>query len=215
MKTIKAIIFDLDGTLANTLPLCIHAFRQSIEPLINRHVSDEEIIATFGPSEEGTIMNLAPNHFEQGLANYLHYYQLEHEMCSDSFEGITELLYFLRENSIKIAMVTGKGEYSTDISLKYFNIKNFFEIIETGSPNGPRKVDGIKSVLDKWPHIQKDEIIYVGDAISDIEASRKAGIPVIAAAWAETAEPELLRSHSPDKIFYSVADFTDWIYKVV
>ena len=59
LKKIKALIFDLDGTIGDTLPLCIKAFRRSIEPLIGRSVSDAEIIATFGPSEEGTIMALA------------------------------------------------------------------------------------------------------------------------------------------------------------
>lgn len=50
MQKIKGVIFDLDGTLANTLPLCIQAFRQSVEPLTLQPLSDEEIIATFGPS---------------------------------------------------------------------------------------------------------------------------------------------------------------------
>jgi phosphoglycolate phosphatase/pyrophosphatase PpaX len=59
MQKIKAVIFDLDGTVANTLPLCIQAFRQSIEPLIKRSVSDAEIIGTFGPSEEGTHYNIS------------------------------------------------------------------------------------------------------------------------------------------------------------
>jgi len=56
VNKIKALIFDLDGTLANTLPLCVAAFRKSVEPLLDRAISDEKIIATFGPSEEGTIM---------------------------------------------------------------------------------------------------------------------------------------------------------------
>jgi len=55
---IKAMIFDLDGTIGNTLPLCIKAFRETIETFMKRKISDEEIIATFGPSEEGTIYSL-------------------------------------------------------------------------------------------------------------------------------------------------------------
>ena len=45
MQKIKAVIFDLDGTLANTLPLCIRAFREAVSPLIQRPLTDEEIIA--------------------------------------------------------------------------------------------------------------------------------------------------------------------------
>src|SRR4249920_2534165 len=99
MQKIKAIIFDLDGTLANRLPLCIKAFRNSIEPLINRVVPDEEIIATFGPSEEGTIMMLVREHYEKGLAAYLHHYKILHSMCPHPFDGIKELLIYLQGKS--------------------------------------------------------------------------------------------------------------------
>ena len=74
MKKIKGVIFDLDGTIGDTVPLCIKAFRKAIEPLIERLVSDEEIIATFGPSEEGTIMALASQFYEEGVTNYLKYF---------------------------------------------------------------------------------------------------------------------------------------------
>ena len=120
MEKIKAVIFDLDGTLANTLPLCIQAFRQSVEPLINRSISDAEIIATFGPSEEGTIMALAPNHYDKGVSDYLYYYENLHEMCPVPFDGIKDVLQTLKNKGIRIAMVTGKGKDSTDISLRIY-----------------------------------------------------------------------------------------------
>src|ERR1700712_658793 len=129
MQKIKAVIFDLDGTLADTLPLCIRAFRESVEPLINRSVSDEEITATFGPSEEGTIMALAPGHYDKGVSDYLQYYQTFHEMCPVPFEGITDLLIFLKDKSVHTSMVTGKGKHSTEISLKQFGLQHFFEFI--------------------------------------------------------------------------------------
>jgi len=212
MQPIKAVIFDLDGTLANTLPLCIRAFRQAVEPLINRPVSDEEIIATFGPSEEGTIMALVPDHYEKGVTDYLQFYKAFHNMCAEPFEGITALLTSLASNGIRIAMVTGKGKHSTIISLHYFGITNFFEKIETGSPLGPQKAAGIQLIIDGWNYLEKEEIIYVGDAPSDITASRAAGIPVVAAAWAETAEPEKLLSMKPDEIFYDISSFANWLY---
>jgi phosphoglycolate phosphatase/pyrophosphatase PpaX len=212
MKKIKAVIFDLDGTIANTIPLCIQAFRQSVEPLINRPVSDEEIIATFGPSEEGTIMLLAPDHYDKGVADYLHFYESLHHLCPDPFDGITELLNTLQDKQVQIAMVTGKGKYSTAISLKQFKLSHFFENIETGVPGGPRKAAGIRSILDLLPAIEKDEIIYVGDALSDILASREAGISIVAAAWASTAEPDKLKALNPTELFYSITDFTNWLY---
>lgn len=211
MHFIKGIIFDLDGTVGNTLPLCIQAFRQSIEPLALKRLSDEDIIATFGPSEEGTIRALIPNHYEQGIVNYLQFYESLHDLCPSPFPGILELLDMLKRKDIRIAMVTGKGKHSTVISLRRFGLEGYFEQIETGSPEGPVKVAGITSVLQQWKDLDKTSIVYVGDAPSDITASRQAGIPVVAAAWAETAEPELLLAMQPDQLFDSIAAFADWL----
>lgn len=215
MQNIRAVIFDLDGTVANTLPLCIQAFRQSVEPLINRPVSDEEIVATFGPSEEGTIMALAPAHYDKGVAGYLHHYKNLHHLCPVPFEGIKDLLLLLKSKGVRIAMVTGKGRHSTHISLEHFALTSFFEIIETGSPAGPRKAEGIRVIMDAFEGIGPEEMIYVGDAPSDITASRIAGIPVVAAAWAETAEPEKLKALNPDQLFYTIADFSNWLQAYV
>lgn len=211
MQKIKGVIFDLDGTLANTLPLCIRAFRESVQPLINRTITDEEIIATFGPSEEGTIRALAPDHYEKGISDYLHFYKTLHGTCPRPFAGIKDLLKVLQEKDVRIGMVTGKGKHSTAISLEQFGILPFFELIETGAAHGPRKPEGIRAILQQWTGIEKEEVVYVGDAPSDIEACRKVGIPVVAAAWAETAEPAKLEELHPDKLFYRVEDFAGWI----
>ncbi len=117
MNKFKGIIFDLDGTIANTLPLCIRAFRQSVEPLAMKTLSDEEIIATFGPSEEGTIRALIPEHYEKGIVNYLQFYNDLHDLCPDPFPGIPALVDRLKEKGVRVGMVTGKGEHSTVISL--------------------------------------------------------------------------------------------------
>ncbi len=211
MQKIKAVIFDLDGTIANTLPLCISSFRRSIEPLAGRAISDADIIATFGPSEEGTILALASDNYDKGVSDYLRFYEENHNMCPAAFEGIPELLASLKEKGIRIAMMTGKGKLSAEISLDKFGISHYFELLETGMPEGPRKPEGIQAILDVWNDIAKDEAIYVGDAPSDITACRKAGIPIVAAAWAETAEPELLIPLRPNELFYTVSDFAEWL----
>ena len=215
MSQIKAVIFDLDGTLANTLPLCISAFRNSIEPLINRSVSDEEIIATFGPSEEGTILALAPDEYDKGVAAYLKFYEELHQICPDPFVGIKEILDNLKQNDIHISMVTGKGRKSAMISLDKFGLTPYFAQIETGLPTGPSKALGIQNILDTFTNIEKSEVIYVGDVPSDVTASRKVGIPIVSAAWAETAEPEKLVEMEPDFIFYTVEEFGSWLKTVI
>jgi len=210
---IKGIIFDLDGTIADTLPLCINAFRMAIEPLLQKELTDDEIIATFGPSEEGTIMALIPQHYEEGIAGYLRFYEVLHIHCPVPFDGMVELLDYLRHHNIRMALVTGKGDKSTEISLQQFGIKNYFSIIETGSPQGPVKAERIQDVLADWSDLDKNEVLYIGDAPSDITACRTAGIPIAGAAWAETADAEKLLLLQPDVLFYTIAEFSAWIKK--
>lgn len=55
MFNIRAVIFDFDGTLANTLPICFYAFQHVFKEFDNKDLSSEEIKAMFGPSETGII----------------------------------------------------------------------------------------------------------------------------------------------------------------
>jgi phosphoglycolate phosphatase/pyrophosphatase PpaX len=207
---IQCIIFDLDGTLGNTLPLCIAAFKKSIEPLAGRTLSDREIIDTFGPSEEGTVRALIPDHYEQGVEDYLTSYRDLHAMCEAPFEGIIEVLELAKNRNVRLAMVTGKGERSTVITLEMYGIRSYFDIIETGSPMGPRKVQGITNVLEQL-RIAPKESLYVGDSPSDIVSAREANVPAIAAAWADTADKEQLRAMQPDELFSTVEEFKRYI----
>ena len=212
---IKGLLFDLDGTLANTLPLCIQAFRQAVEPLANRAFTDSEIIATFGPSEEGTIQSLIPAYYQQGITDYHTHYKQLHAQCPTPFEGIPELLNDVRHLGIRVGLVTGKGPHSTTISLDYFGLHHFFEFIETGWIHGPRKVAGIQSILTQWADLPIDQIWYVGDAPSDILAAKEVGIPVVGAAWAITANPEELAALHPDQLFMTIREFDAWVRKAV
>lgn len=58
---------------------------------------------------------------------------------------------------------------------------------------------------------QKDEFIYVGDAPSDITASRKVGIPVVSVAWAQLVDSEKLKELNPNEFFVNVKEFSDWL----
>jgi phosphoglycolate phosphatase/pyrophosphatase PpaX len=211
MKKIKAVIFDIDGTLANTIPLIIQAYRQAVEPLVHRSLSDDEIAATFGPSEEGSIRAIAGDDYKKGTADFLRLYNELHDMCPAPFEGITELLETLKSKGVRLAIATGKGQETINISLQRFNLAGYFERIEAGSPEGSRKIEAIQLILDKFS-VKKDEVVYVGDSPGDITESREAGVPVVAAAWAETAKRDKLKELQPDEIFYIVQDFAKWLY---
>lgn len=207
---LRGVIFDLDGTLADTLPLAITAFRRAIEPLTGRTLTDAEIIATFGPSEEGMIRVLAPAHYDAALADYLRHYEALHDMVPDPFPEMWELLADLKARGVRLGLVTGKGARSAWLSLRRFGLEDVFETVETGDPTGPRKAEGIGRILAGWG-IEPPEAVYVGDAPSDVTAARVAGVAVVGAAWAETTDRNLLAAEKPDALLVTVGALKDWL----
>ncbi|MGD8239054.1 MAG: HAD hydrolase-like protein, partial [Armatimonadota bacterium] len=89
------VIFDLDGTLADTLPVCFVAYRGSIKEFTGRELSDREIEALFGPSEEGTIRKLVPDRWRECLELHLEIYDREHSRCTGLFPGLESALHLL------------------------------------------------------------------------------------------------------------------------
>jgi phosphoglycolate phosphatase/pyrophosphatase PpaX len=72
-------IFDLDGTLADTLPLIYLAFNDALQPVLDRELSDEEIRATFGPPDTAILRSLAPeDQAEEAIARYMDRYRRDH-----------------------------------------------------------------------------------------------------------------------------------------
>jgi phosphoglycolate phosphatase/pyrophosphatase PpaX len=213
MKNIKAIIFDLDGTLADTLPLCIKSFQLAFKEITGIKHPESTITRFFGQTEEGITKSIAPDRWEDCFNAYIRIYKNNHHLCPAIFEGTKEILDFLKENHYKIAMVTGKGKPSADITLDYFGIKNYFEYVETGSAEGIIKDKCIAKILNYW-QIPADQAAYIGDQPSDITCSKKAGVLPIAVAWASTANAEKLKAENPYKIFSKIEYFKSWLEQI-
>lgn len=207
---LAGVIFDLDGTLGDTLPVCFAAFRRALRRFSDRYYTDEEITALFGPSEEGMIQQLVPDHWQACLETYLAVYEEESARSARLFPGIETALRLLSERGILLAIVTGKGTHSAAISLRHLNLAKYFDVVETGSAEGGVKPRAIQKVLTKWGAVPS-RVAYVGDAPADMEAAREAGVIPLGAAWDATSSAEGLNALRPLETFRSVEGFITWI----
>jgi pyrophosphatase PpaX len=209
---LQGIIFDLDGTLGNTIPMCIAAFQAVFERFLGRRYTDEEITALFGPSEEGMIRRLVPEHWQHCLQAYLEAYTSGHKSCPEPFPGIETALRVLKERGVALAVVTGKGDASAMISLEYLGLSSYFDQVETGSVKGAIKPQALRKVLARW-HKAPAQVAYVGDTAYDMRAATEVGLIGLGAAWAETAMVSELEATAPTAIFRSTDAFLTWIDK--
>ena len=207
---LRGVVFDLDGTLGDTLPVCYSAFRRLFQRRLGLTLTNAEIRSRFGPSEEGVIRELVGADADAAIEEYFLDYRHDHRTCRRPFAGIPALLGDLRSRDIRLAVVTGKGPRSAAISLEVMGLADTFERVEAGSPQGAVKPDCMRRVVEDWG-VDPAEVLSVGDAPSDVRSARTAGLPSAAAAWAATADASLLRAEQPDELFERVADLRDWV----
>jgi len=207
---LRGVIFDLDGTLGDTLPVCYAAFREVLQPHLRRDFTDAEIHVLFGPTEGGIFRRLMPDDWEAGLRAYLAAYARLHARLERKIVGVESVLQDLSRQHFPAAVVTGKGPESTRISLRALGLAEYFDVVEAGSPYGPVKPEAIRRILDRW-RLSPDQVAYVGDSAYDVRAARRAGVLAVAAAWAPAAPMEALRAAQPDELFEQVSDFGEWL----
>jgi len=206
---LEAVAFDLDGTVANTRAVYLRAYRLAFRKYLDRQMTDEQIIALFGPSEEGIIRKLLPDQWRACLHVYLAEYEAAHATVREPFAGMRRLLDSLNDRGVRLGLVTGKGPDSTAISLKYLGLDGRFEIVKTGSPLGSRKSGSLREFRETLG-LAPLKIAYVGDAASDIHEAHAAGVVALAAGWDPCADPAQLFAAKPERVFLTIDELAEW-----
>jgi phosphoglycolate phosphatase len=102
------------------------------------------------------------------------------------------------------------GIRSCDITLKQFGMDGCFDRIETGSSEKNRKSEAMKAI-SLYYGFKSNEMIYVGDAVSDIEACYSVKIQCLSAAWAASTDCEQLEKYNSGYVFSSVRLLRDFL----
>jgi HAD superfamily hydrolase (TIGR01549 family) len=207
----KMILFDQDGTVADTLPLIAQAVQNTVKALTGNDMHLENIVAFFGPSEEGVMSKIIPGRGEEAYQLYLKEYTRLHDILAPApFPHIKEMLQHLVDSGLQIGMITGKSAPATAITLRKYGLDRYFSILETGSPKGHNKRKSLERILERHP-IALEECLYIGDEPGDIRFCREAGLTIASAAWASTAQVEELEKLNPGLVFRSMEELEKWI----
>jgi phosphoglycolate phosphatase-like HAD superfamily hydrolase len=210
VSSLRAVAFDLDGTLADDLPLTFAAFRFACLPVLGRELSDAEINEQFGPAQEGIIRALVPSHRQECFARFLEFFETRFDACVKPLPGIDELLAAVRRQGLRTAVVSGAGEHPVAIALTKLGLTASFDHVLVGHPDGSCKVDQLGELAEAW-RCRPWEIAYVGDAPSDMVVARDAGAVPLGAAWAVATDSEALRDAGARAVFASPRALHDWL----
>ncbi len=213
----KAVLFDLDGTLLDTLFDLADAVNYSLEKLGFPRRSTEEIRAFVG-NGIGRLLSLSlpedkKDAIHEILPIFREYYGIHSEDKTCPYEGILSLLDRLHEEGYALAVISNKH----DAALKKLVKKNFPQVqFAVGEREGicrkpsPDSVE--EAILQLGVH--KNEVLYVGDSEVDVETAANAKIPCIAMTWGFRDKEELVAAGA--KYLADNADeLYDWIHKLI
>jgi len=208
MKNKSLILFDFDGTLADTLPASFDAFRTVFKKYDGQDVTNEQLVAMFGPTEDEIITRnfTKLEAVSEAILEYYDLYEKAHGSM-DEINSIRELLMVLKEDGRHIAVVTGKSRKAFDISSEALQISSYFDYVVTGDDVEKPKPDpeGIFKTM-KFVGASPEEVVFLGDSNADIVAGKAAGVLTYAVQWLSTYQ-SVEYEVKPDGIFKHVADF--------
>jgi HAD superfamily hydrolase (TIGR01509 family) len=205
------VIFDIDGTLTQTNELIFASFNHVAEKHLGRRFEPPEIIALFGPPEEGALVKVfGPENLDAIMKDLLAFYAANHDSMASLHQGMDHILRYLESRGVKLAVFTGKGRHTAKITLEALHIAGFFDLIVSGNDVIHHKPhpEGILQVLETF-NLEPKDALMVGDSLSDINASRAAGVRIASVLW-DSYDLTQIRIAKPDYLFERVEDMLEW-----
>ncbi len=206
-KPPRALLLDLDGTIADTLPLIFDAFRHAVAPWSVRPPTDAEIEATFGPNERACLARMvAPEGLDEAERRYHDYYESRLGGRVAVVDGMAGAIDRARSLGWRVGVFTGKGRRSAEFTLAELGLRERVEHLVSSDDVSRAKPDpeGVHNASDALA-VPLDRILLAGDSPADVRAGRAAGSKTAAVLWA-AFQPDRLREAGADFVCERVDD---------
>ncbi len=185
MKKFKAVLFDFDGTIADTNEIILKSWRYIYKMYLGRECRDEEIVGTFGEVLVDTLSERFPNeNINEVLVNFRDYQKTYFEEEIVLFDGMKELVAELNERGYMTAIVTSRIKSQTLVGLKKFGMISMFDAFVSAEDTSAHKPDPapVLIALEKLG-IKPRDAIMVGDSKNDIKCAHNAGVKAVLVDW--------------------------------
>ena len=213
MTEAQHIVFDFDGTIADTFSMALSTFNPVARELRIREIApdDFEMIRSQGSRELMKTFGVSRWRLTRVML------RLRKEMTkaidqTKVIEGMREALTELQKKGYELGILTSNSVKNVELFLELHDMKHLFNFIYSG-----KNIFGKKKVMLKMMRrekIDRERIVYVGDETRDVEASHKAQIPVIAVTWGLNNRAVLEKSR-PTRITDNPQDILPFVQELL
>ena len=210
----KLVIFDLDGTLLNTIKDLGVATNYALEKNGYPTHALEKYPFFVGNGVSNLIKRALPEGHKDDetiarlRVDFKAYYDAHNTDFTSIYDGIVELIAELRERGLVLAVASNKYEEATTKLVTHYFKNNEFNMICGQLDNFPIKPDPsiVFKIISNVGDITKNEVLYIGDSGVDMETARRAGVESVGVSWGFRPIDELQSAgachivNSPDEI---------------
>jgi len=204
IKMKKAVIFDLDGTLSDSINSIKYCSDWALAPYGIGPFTVKQYCYFIGDGAANLIKRALKaggdtelEHFEEAFARYKEIFR-EHCMYQVvPYQGIPELLKALKESGIKITVLSNKPHAETIRVVESLFGEGYFDMIQ-GQKEGTAikpSPEGVFQILEQLS-LKPEDILYLGDTATDMKTGKAAGAFTVGALWGFRARQELEESHA-------------------
>ena len=209
---IDTVIFDFDGTLADTNQLIINSFRHIYRKFHDSECNEDYVLSTFGEPLELTLRrDFKDFRYEDVVGSYRAYQVERFEKEVFLYDTVKETIEYLSNKNIKTGIATSRLKSSTITALNNFGLDKYFQAVITAD-------DVVRHKPDKEPLIKTiNELkstaantLFVGDSKFDMECAINAKATPVLAGWHKNSE-ELAEKYGIKYILNKMWDLTEII----
>ncbi len=208
----KLCIFDLDGTLLNTLDSIAYYVNDTMKHFGLPVIETEKIRTFVGNGAKNLISrslryNGSELDAEKVLSVYIEKYNSDALYLVKPYDGIRELLSKLRENGVTLSVLSNKPHSSTSIMIDKIFGKDLFSVVR--GPYNNEKVKPDPAVANEIAKgFEKENCFFIGDSDVDIETGKNALMHTVGVTWG-FRDRDVLQNAGAEKIVSKAADIAD------
>ncbi|MEG0288699.1 MAG: pyrophosphatase PpaX [Carnobacterium sp.] len=208
---IETVLFDFDGTLADTNELIRRSHLEVLEEYYPGEYDAEKVRAFNGPPLDLIYSNINFAEKETMIAKYRAFNELYHDELVTLFDGVQNSLRLLKQNGIQLGVVSTKRNDTLLKGIKLLGLDGLFDTVVGGMDYTHPKPDP-EPILVAMSRLncRKETTIMVGDNFHDILSAKNAGIPGVFVGWSEKTLEEIA-PYAPSFIVHTMEELTELV----